>query len=171
LATADALYVAEGAAIIVVDGVGNTRSVTLPVASPGGPSATCTPKGPRHSADSALRSLTAVNSQPYAFVSTWFNGLLVDLTTGRTLALPGSGPAISMTAGLNGHLYALTQDPGCDTSNWLVREIDVVAMREVRVIDSGVPGGPYVHLGLVASRAGVFFHVVGDTASNQYDEI
>jgi hypothetical protein len=165
LATADALYVVEGGAMIVVDGVGTTRTVTLPVASPGGPTVTCTSRGARHSTDSALRSLTAVNAQAYAFVSTWFNGLLVDLATGRTLELKGSGPAISMTAGPNGHLYALTQDPGCDTSNWLVREIDVVAMREVRVIDTGVPGGPYVHLGLVASRAGVFFHVVGDTAA------
>lgn len=165
LATADALYVVEGAAITVVDGGGAIRTVALPVASPGGATATCTPQRGRLSAESSVRSLTAVDSRAYAFVSTWLNGLLVDLANGRTLELPGSGPALSMAAGHDGHLYALTQHPGCDTSNWLVREIDVVAMREVRVIDTGVPGGPYVNLGLVASRAGVFFHVVGEAVA------
>lgn len=165
LATREAVYVAESGGLTVVDARGVARTQHVPAARPGTASFCVPRRGQIETSASSVRSLAAVGSRAIAFASTWLNGLVVDLGDGRMLELPGSGAALSMVGGPNGRLYALTQDPTCDTSNWLVREIDVNGMREERVIDTRVPGGAFVHLELVASRAGVFLHVVRDDSA------
>ena len=142
------------------------RNIALPAARPTDDVNFCEiRKGLFDPRASAGRAIAAANGHLYAFVSTYVNGAIVDLTDGRRLDLPESGPALAMTSGSDGKLYALTVDQRCNTNTPVVRRIDPATMREEAAIDTHRPLG-FDGIDLVGGRGGAtYVHAVTATSA------
>lgn len=160
----DVLYLANHRRIIAVDPSGNVRTVPLPSAMP-----VTTPGCPQRRGGlsydpsrSLLWAITAANGHVFVYVASPTNGAVVDLQDGRRLDLVDAGHALAMAAGSDGKLYVATVD-ACASSTVIVRRIDPLRMREEAATDTRrTPTGS--RMGLVASAAGIYLHVVGAAA-------
>jgi hypothetical protein len=166
LVVGDVVYELEYPGVVATNASGVTRNVPIPSARPTDSVTFCEirkmmvdPRG------SGARALATASGHVYAFVSTYVNGAIVDLTDGRRLDLPESGPAIAMTGGTDGKLYALTIDERCSTNPPVVRRIDPVTMREEAVIDTQRRLG-FDNIELVGGRGGAtYVHAVRATSA------
>jgi len=162
----DVLYELRSSGIVATDASGAMRNIALPAARPTDDVNFCEiRKGLFDPRASAGRAIAAANGHLYAFVSTYVNGAIVDLTDGRRLDLPESGPALAMTSGSDGKLYALTVDQRCNTNTPVVRRIDPATMREEAAIDTHRPLG-FDGIDLVGGRGGAtYVHAVTATSA------
>jgi len=162
----DVLYELRSSGIVATDASGTMRNIALPAARPTDDVKFCEiQKGLFDPRASAGRAIAGANGHLYAFVSTYVNGAIVDLFDGRRLDLPESGPAIAMTSGSDGKLYALTVDQRCNTNTPVVRRIDPVTMREETAIDTHRPLG-FDGIDLVGGRGGAtYVHAVTATSA------
>ncbi len=159
----DVLYLANHRRIIAVDPSGSVRTVPLPSALP-----VTTPRCPPRRglgydpSRSLLWAITAAHGHVFVYVASPTNGAVVDLQDGRRLDLVDAGHALAMVAGSDGKLYVATVD-ACASSTVIVRRIDPLTMREEAATDTrrAQTGS---RMGLVASAAGIYLHVVGASA-------
>ncbi|TMC68561.1 MAG: hypothetical protein E6J13_14150 [Chloroflexi bacterium] len=159
------IYELQFGALIATDSSGDSRTIVLPAAQPTDNVAFCETEkiliDPRASSGQAI---AVANGHLYAFVSTFVNGALVDLTDGRRLDLPESGTAISMTTGADGKIYALTIDGRCNSNRAVVRRIDPITLRQEAIIDTQRPLG-FDRIQLVGGREGTYVHAVTATSA------
>jgi hypothetical protein len=161
----DVLYELRSSGIVATDASGTMRNIALPAARPTDDVKFCEiRKGLFDPRASAGRAIAAANGHLYAFVSTYVNGAIVDLTDGRRLDLLESGPALAMTSGSDGKLYALTVDQRCNTNTPVVRRIDPATMREEAAIDTQRPLG-FDGIALVGGRGATYVHAVTATSA------
>jgi hypothetical protein len=156
------MYELQHGGLVATDPSGVSRPIALPAAQPTDSVAFCEIRkmliNPRASSGNAI---AVANGHLFAFVSTFVNGAIVDLTDGRRLDLPESGAAISMTTGADGKLYALTVDGRCNANRPVVRRIDPATMREEAAIDTQRPLG-FDRIELVGGHGATYVHAVTD---------
>jgi len=151
--------------VVATDAQGVTRDVAVPSALPGMPVLCGYEKILLDPKASTVLALAALGPHLFAFSATPANGAILDLTDGRRLDLAGSGPALAMTAGTDGKLYAITADQDCGSHRLIARRIDPIAMREVASIDLGRTF-PFVRIAIVSSTAKTTYaHLVTDNGA------
>jgi hypothetical protein len=163
----DVLYELHYPGIVATDASGATRNVPVAAARPSSDVKFCEIRkgGMFDPAASMTRALATAGGHLYAFVATYTNGAIVDVNDGRRVDLLESGPAIAMTTGSDGKLYALTIDQRCNTNTPVVRRIDPTTMREEAVVDTHRRLG-FDNIELVAGKVGpTFVHAVTGSAA------
>jgi len=163
IAFGDEIYEIQGR-VVATDAHGVTREVAVPSALPGVPVLCGYEKILLDPKVSSVLALAAPDLHLFAFSATPANGAIFDLTDGRRLDLAGSGPALAMTAGTDGKLYAITADQDCGAHRLIVRRIDPIAMREEASIDLGRTF-PFVRIAIVSSTAKTYAHLVTDNGA------
>jgi hypothetical protein len=166
VAFGDEIYEIQQGRLMATDGRSATREVSVPPAVPGAPVSCGSEKSiGLNPGASVVWALAALESHLFAFSATPANGAIFDLTDGRRLDLPGSGPAIAMAAGIDGKLYAITAEQKCGSHQLIVRRIDPITMRQETSIAT-TRTFPFVRVSLVSSSAGInYVHVVTDNGA------
>ena len=151
--------------VVATDAQGVTRDIAVPSALPGMPVLCGYEKILLDPKASSVFAFAALGPHLFAFSATPANGAIFDLTDGRRLDVVGSGPALAMTAGADGKLYAITADADCGSHRLIVRRIDPIAMREEASIDLGRTF-PFVRIAIVSSTAKTTYaHLVTDNGA------
>ena len=165
IAFGDEIYELQSGQVVATDVRRTTREVKVPSAVPGAPVLCGYEKILFDENASSVSGLAAIGSHLFAFSATPANGAIFDLTDGRRLDLPGSGPAIAMAAGSDGKIYAITAEQECGSHQLIVRRIDPIAMREEASIVTARTF-PFDRIELVSSAAGTTYaHLVTDTGA------
>jgi len=168
VAFGDEVYEMQHGRLVATDSRGTTRDVILPSAIPGpfAPGVLCGyEKIVLNLNASTVWSLTATGGHLFAFSATPANGAIFDVIDGRRLDLAGSGPALAMTAGSDGKLYAITAEQKCGSHQLIVRRIDPITMREEASIFTARTL-PFDRVEVVSSAAGTtYVHLVTDTGA------
>jgi hypothetical protein len=164
IAFGDEIYEIQHGGLVATDRLGKTRDVWIPSTVPG--SVSCAnQKGPVLDPSATVTwALAATAGHLFAFAASPANGAIFDLTDGRRIDLPASGPALAMTVGSDGKLYALTAARQCGSSSPVVRRIDLVSMREEAVIDIARLL-PLVRAAIVSTRGAIYVHLVTEDSA------
>jgi hypothetical protein len=131
-------YEADGSTVVAHRPSGQTQAFAMPAPPAGDLTRDGAPRKGPAIVTARVGALASIQNHAYALIDNSANTVLVELSGGRHVDLPGYGHALGLAIGGDGRAYALLFDPRLSRNPYVVAQVDLGAMRVLGAVSTGI---------------------------------